>query len=193
MQFSAGLRYLLACDKRLEKVTLNGVTIRIGKTPYNYKGPEIAHLVGHEVLAWFDPENPEIITITNPDRSNPICVARSENPSALESLIEPEAGTLGRELARVEGQAAYMKTRFNVVKAKFPLPQRQLLDAAQAGELGEQIAAQKSEIVEIATRRQRHRSQARRIVRETGIAISENAQPEDARRVLEFLNQKESA
>ena len=144
MQFNATLRYLLAHDKRLARVTLNGVTIQIGKQKFNYRGQEIAHLVGREVLAWFDPENPETIVVTNPDRTNPICVPRSENPSALESLIEPEAGTLGRELARIEGQASHMKTRFNVVKAKFAMPQRQLLVDAQTLDLGAQIIVAKS-------------------------------------------------
>jgi len=32
MQFSAGLQYLLAHDKRLATVTTNGVTIQVGKT-----------------------------------------------------------------------------------------------------------------------------------------------------------------
>ncbi len=192
MQFAAGLRYLLAHDKRLERVTTNGVTIQIGKTKFNYRGQEIAHLVGREVLAWFDPENPEIIVITNPDRTNPICVTRSENPNALESLIAPESGTLSRELSRIEGQASHMKTRFNVVKAKFPLPQRQLLIAARVAELGEQMAAQKSEITEESTRRRRQRGQVQRIAQGTGMVLAEDAQPDDARRVFEFLNKKES-
>jgi len=192
MQFSAGLRYLLAHDKRLARVTLNGVTIQVGKTKFNYRSVEIAHLVGREVLAWFDPENPETIVVTNPDRTNPICVSRSENPNALESLIAPESGTLGRELSRIEGQASHMKTRFNVIKAKFPLPQRQLLAAAQAMELGAEITLQKTELTEKATRRQQQRSQVQRIAQGTGIALAETAQPDDARRVLEFLNQKET-
>jgi len=145
MQFSAGLRYLLAHDKRRARVTLNGVTLQIGKQKFNYRGREIAHLVGREVVAWFDPENLESLVVTNPDRTNPICVGRSENPSALESLVAPEAGTLGRELARIEGQASYMKTRFNVVKAKFPLPQRQLLAAAQAEQRGREIESSRKE------------------------------------------------
>ena len=148
IQFNAALRYLLAHDKRLARVTLNGVTIQIGKQKFNYRGREIAHLVGREVLAWFDPENPETIVVTNPDRTNPICVARSQNPNALESLIEPDAGTLGRELARIEGQASYMKTRYNVVKAKFPLPQRQLLADAKGDLLGYQIDSRKSAVAD---------------------------------------------
>ena len=148
MQFNAQLRYLLAHDKRLARVTLNGVTIQIGKKKFNYRGQEISHLVNREVLAWFDPENPETLVVTNPDRTNPICVALSENPSALESLIAPESGTLGRELSRIEGQASYMKTRFNVVEAKFQLPQRQLLAEAKTDLLGSRIESQKIAMAE---------------------------------------------
>jgi hypothetical protein len=197
MQYHAGLRYLLAHDKRLAQVTLNGVTIQIGKTKFNYRGKELAHLVGREVLAWFDPEYPESIVVTNPDRTNPICVSRSENPSALESLVAPDSGMLGRELSRIEGQASHMKTRYNVVKAKFELPQRRLLADAQVLELGEAMAAQKIELSEITTRRQRQRSQAQKFAQRTGITVperaQENLQPEDARFLSEFLDGKETA
>ena len=196
LQFSAGLRYLLAHDKRLARVTLNGVTIQVGKQKFNYRGREIAHLVSREVLAWFDPENTESIVVTNQDRTNPICVARSENPSALESLVAPESGTLARELARIEGQASYMKTRFTVVKAKFPLPQRQLLAAAQVVELGDQIAAQKGEQAQRTTHRQSLRGRAQRFAQRTGIAVPERAQenlkPDDARTLSDFLDGKEA-
>jgi hypothetical protein len=196
MQFDAGLRYLLANDKRLARVTLNGVTIQIGKTKFNYRGQEIAHLVGREVLAWFDPENPETIVVTNPDRTNPICVARSENPNALESLIAPESGTLGRELSRIEGQASHMKTRFNVVKAKFVLPQRQLLADANTDLLGHRINALKSDASEKATIKKRQRGQVQRFAQRTGIAVperaQENIQPDDARFLSAFLDGKET-
>jgi hypothetical protein len=192
MQFSAGLRYLLAHDKRLARVTLNGVTFQIGKQKFNYLGREIAHLAGCEVLVWFDPENPESIVVTNPDRTNPICVARSQQPGALERLTDPESGTLGRELARIEDQASHMKTRFNVIKAKFPLPQRRLLATAQAMELGQEITAQRNDMAERSTRWQRQRGQAQRLTQRTGIAVPghalENLDNAKARRLAEFLD-----
>jgi hypothetical protein len=195
MQFPAGLRYLLANEKRLAQVTLNGVTIQVGKQKFNYRGAEIAHLVGREVLAWFDPENPETLVVTNPDRTNPICVARSETPNALESLIAPESGTLGRELSRIEGQASAMKTRYNVLKAEFQLPQRQLLAAAQTVELGEQIAAQKNVRSEQVSRRRQQRGQAQRFAQRTGIAVPERAletlDSATTRRLAEFLDGKD--
>ena len=191
MQFSAGLRYLLAHDKRQSRVTLNGVTIQIGKQKFNYRGQEIAHLVGREVLTWFDPENPEIITVTNLDRTNPICVARSENPSALECLVEPDSGRLGRELSRIEGQASYMKTRFNVVKAKFPLPQRQLLASAQTIELSREIDAQRRDLTNRVEKQKTNHRRARTLTQRTGIVVPEraekNLQPDDLRELAEFL------
>ncbi len=187
MQFSAGLRYLLAHDKRLARVTLNGVTIQIGKQKFNYRGREVAHLVGHEVLAWFDPESPECIVVTNPDRTNPICVSRSEQPGALESLTDPDTGTLGRELARIEHQASHMKTRYNVVRTKFPLPQRQLLGAAQAVRLGDEIESHKSAVatrtVESRRRTAANKSRARRMDIPT-VLVGDD---EQSRRALELL------
>lgn len=194
MQFNAGLRYLLAHDKRLERVTLNGVTLHIGKQKFNYRGAEIAHLVGREVLAWFDPENPETIVVTNPDRTNPICVARSENPNALEDIIEPDAGILRQELRRIEGQASHMKTRFNVVKAKFALPQRRLLAEAQAVELGVEIETQKNRVAEMASQKRRQNDRAQKLARQTGIVVPEHArenlQSDDVKILSDFLNDK---
>jgi hypothetical protein len=188
MQFSAALRYLLAHDKRLLPVTLNGVTVQVGKRKFNYRGQEISHLVGRKALVWFDPENPETAVVTNPDRTNPICVSRSESPNALESIIVPESGILKNELARIEGQASYPKTRYNVVKAKFALPSRLLLNAAPAVELGEQIAARQAEHSEAATRRQQARSRAQKIMRETGIAVSERTQGQVTDAEIKDLN-----
>lgn len=194
IQFNAGVRYLLAHDKRLARVTLNGVTIQVGKQKFNYRGTEIAHLVGRDVLAWWDPENPETIVVTNSDRTNPICVARSENPNALESIMAPDSGVLAQELSRIERQASYLKTRFNVVKAKFPLPQRQLLAAAQTVELGAEITAQKAEHTERGQERQRQRTRAQRLYQRTGMVISEKAEknlrPEDVSRLAKLLNEK---
>ncbi len=189
-QFHAALRYLLAHDKRLARVTLNGVTVEIGKKRFNYRGREIAHLVGREVLVWFDPENPEIIVVTNPDRTNPICVTRSEKPNALESLIAPDSVTLTKELSRVEHQASYMKTRFNVLKTKFPLPQRELLRTAQmdrAIDLGAQIINGKSEISDRQAQASRRTAANKDKARRQNVASVLVDDSEETRRALELL------
>lgn len=191
IQFGAQMRYLFAHDKRVTRITLNGVTLQIGKQRFNYKGRQIAHLVGREVMAWFDPENTEILTVTDLNRENPICVERSQNPNALEALTDPDAGTLASEMKRIEGQASHMKTRFNVIKNKFPLPQRQLLADAQSVDLGQQIDQDKEIIRKQQTERKQRRSRNARFEQDTGIAVPANGQsegtPEDARALREFL------
>jgi hypothetical protein len=163
MQFSAGLRYLLAHDKRPAKVTLNGVTFQVGKQKFNYRGNEIAHLVGQDVLAWFDPENPEVLVVTDMQRRNPICVSRSKEVSALECVTDPDFGRLAQELRRVAGQASYMKARFTAVKSKFPMPQRRALADARTLQLGQQIEEQKTARKEKTARVERMRRQAQRM------------------------------
>ena len=192
MQFSAGMRFLLAHDKRPARVTLNGVTIQVGKQKFNYRGKEIAHLVGREALVWFDPENAESLVVTDMDRKNPICVARSQEVSALESLVEPDSETLGTELERVAYQAKYMKARFNVLKTKFELPQRRLLVDAQTAELGQQIERGKKKINEQRQTETKNRIAASKLERETGIAIphravSSGVSSDKARRLRDFL------
>jgi hypothetical protein len=194
-QFTAGLRYLLAHEKRIARVTLNGVTIQIGKRKFNYKGREIAHLVGREALAWFDPENPDVLVITDMNREDPICVARSQEPNALEILGGPGSGQLGVELARIEGQASHMKTRFNLLKAKFPLPERKALAAAQTIELGQQIELGKSRIRQAGVELQRQRNRAGDLARKTGIVVPGRAlgktESEDAKDLRAFLTDGE--
>jgi hypothetical protein len=163
MQFSAGLRYLLAHDKRPAKVTLNGITFQVGKQKFNYRGNEIAHLVGQDALLWFDPENPESAVVTDMQRRNPICVARSNEVNALECVTDPDSGRLAQELRRVAEQASYMKARFTAVKSKFPMPQRRSLTDVRTLQLGQQIEEQKTARKEKTVRVDRMRRQAQRM------------------------------
>jgi hypothetical protein len=163
MQFSAGVRYILAHDKQPRTVGLNGITFKVGKKSFNYRGEEIAHLVGREVLTWFDPENSETLVVTDMQRRNPICVTRSKEVSALECLTDPDSGRLAGELRRIEDQASYMKARFKAVKAKYPMPERLALASARTVQLGQQIEEQKIAQREKAGRVDRMHDQARRL------------------------------
>ena len=191
IQFPAGLRYLLAHDKRQVRVTLNGVTIQVGKQPFNYQGREIAHLVNREVLAWFDPENPDVLTVTDFDRKNPICVQRSENPNALECVVDPDSGTLGRTLERIEDQASYAKTRFSVLKTKFPLPERRALADAQTVKLGRQMDHGKAVVRERMNRGRTNAARASQLQREFGLPFSPDAMGDctskEIRELQEFI------
>jgi hypothetical protein len=147
-QFTPELRYLLAHEKREKQVTLNGITLEFGKKKFTYRGPEIAHLVPHreKVLTWFDPENPDVLVVTDLNRENPICVNRAESPGALECLVDPSNRKLATELRRIEDQASYVKTRYNVLNTKFQRPQRRLLATQQQIDTGREIETKKQNL-----------------------------------------------
>src|ERR1019366_9206408 len=187
MQFSAGLRYLLAHDKRPAKVTLNGVTFQVGRQKFNYRGKEIAHLVGQDVLAWFDPENPETLTVTDMQRRNPICVARSHEVSALECVTDPDSGRLAQEMRGIAGQGSHMKARFIAVKSKFPMPQRRARADVRTLQLGQQIEEQKTARKEKTVRVDRMRRQAHRMAI-PAVMIDDDP---DTQRGLELLAEAE--
>jgi hypothetical protein len=172
MNFEAGIRFLLACHKEERWVTFNGVTLQYGKQIFNYRGQEIAHLVGRMVLAWFDPENPETLVVTDMKRKNPICVARSQSPNALEALVEPESGTLARELERVGQQASYMKTRYNTIKLKFGLPCRQTVVDSQTRELAGQFNRAKAATQAQDRARRQQVADKQQFERETGVPLT---------------------
>ena len=182
MQFGPQLRYLLAHDRRRVHVTLNGITIQIGKRKFNYKGREIAHLVGRDALAWFDPENSELLTVTDLDRRNPICVSLCQEPGALDVVLHPDSMVTAQEQRRIEDQASHMKTRFNVIKAKFPLPARKALADAQTIELGKEIEQQR----EIRTDHQNTLNRVRRKAGASGAAIPQ--QPKRIERVQDGMD-----
>jgi hypothetical protein len=116
-----------------------------------------------DALAWFDPENPETLVVTDMQRRNPICVARSKEVSALECVTDPDSGRLAQELRRVAGQASHMKARFTAVKSKFPMPQRRALTDVRTLQLGQQIEEQKTARKEKTVRVDRMRKQAHRM------------------------------
>jgi hypothetical protein len=85
-----------------------------------------------------------------------------------------------------------MKTRFNVVRAKFPLPQRQLLADAKGDLLGYQIDSRKSAISArtVASRRRTaaNKNKARRLDIPT-VLVGDD---EQSRRALELLGESSS-
>jgi hypothetical protein len=162
IEITPGVRYLLAHHKEEKVVTPGGrrgdrgggITFQVGKQTFRYFGRELAHLIGERVLAWFDPENPELLTVTDMNRRNPICVPRHQEVSALAELTGDQ-DLLAQELARSSGHMSHMKTRYNVLKSKFPLPSRQNLIAAHVIDTGQQIDEQKE------TFREKKRARAR--------------------------------
>lgn len=109
-------RYLLADTVEKVKIGRNGISLRRGKELFTYKNEETGRLKGKEVLAWFSPETPEILCVTDLKRQNPFTVERAQAVP----LMGADPDLLAQELARNEEHNAYGKRLYKAVKQRFP-------------------------------------------------------------------------
>jgi hypothetical protein len=135
--------HLLAHDRRKVKVGANGITIQIGKQRFNYKDRETGARVGEEVLAWFNPQRPDLLPCTD--------LAQREVFTVQRSCEIPAVGATREQLARENGLIAahqgYASELYRVIKNTLPpVHYRRNLVDGKTERVGEQIAAQRTAI-----------------------------------------------
>jgi hypothetical protein len=170
IKFDAPCRYLLAHHKTAIKVGKNGITLRFGKKAFNYHSEETGSRIGQTVLAWFNPEEPEVLVITDMQRRNPVSIQRTQLVPAFDAPSE----LLKEELSKVASHQNYGRARCVVLKAKFPQLFRKTVIDRQTVEVGHEIAAQKAEIQS----RKRQFNRNRRAAAELGILLPKSGAEE---------------
>ena len=141
----ASCRYLLAHHKMPVTVKDNGIVFTLCGRRYQYFGPELGPCRYQKMIAWFNPELPDLLTVTDRNNRNAFTLERHQEVSALAALTGTQEA-YERELARAAGFNAHLKTRYRLLKLKFPQTFRQNLVDTRAVVLGEQMAQQKAEI-----------------------------------------------
>lgn len=131
--------HLLAHYVRPIHVTANGICFRVGKKSYVYRNERTGQDRGKTVLAWFDPETPDFIAVTDMDRKKPYLVERS---LPVDFLAAPGDANYENEIAKAAAHSSYLRTRYHSLKATFrPTFRRNVVDvqtAATAQELQQQ-------------------------------------------------------
>jgi len=186
-----GCRYLLSHHMRPLRVTSNGVTLRFGKQVYNYRNEQTGRLRGQQVLAWFNPELPEIITITDTNRENPFAVGRTQEVPAMDASEE----LLAQEMERINAHMSYGRTRYRTLKAKYSVPFRRTIADADTVNLGVEIATQQQATQERVAAEQKKQVRARKTFSRLGMNAPREIRPgqmEAAERLNELLNDEES-
>ncbi len=113
-------RYLLADTVEKVRVGRNGISIVRGKDRFTYKNELTGRLKGKEVFAWFSPENPEVLCVTDLKKRNPFTVERAQSVP----LMGADADLLAQEMARNELHNAYGKRLYRATKQRFPKEKR---------------------------------------------------------------------
>lgn len=113
--------HLLAHYVSERVVGVEGIKFKIGGQDYIYRDEHTSALRGQTVLAWFDPEYPDSLGVTDLKERNPVLVRRSQPVDFLAAMDagSPANRTYQMELEKVAAHNAYPKARFNVLKATF--------------------------------------------------------------------------
>jgi len=186
-KFGASSRYLLAHHRRPARVTRNGITLRFGKNAFNYRNEATGRLIGQTVLAWFNPEAPDVLCVSDMERRNVFAVERSQEVPAVDAPEE----LLSTEQARIAAHQAPAKTYYRMLRSKFvPAFRHNLVDAATTDlgrQMHEQTAAREQE--------QKQQSRARKTFDRLGMQSPRRIRPgqaEAAARLEKLLSEEEA-
>lgn len=168
VRYDASCRYVLSHHKRPIRVTSNGITLRFGKQVYNYRSENTGRLRGQIVLAFFNPECPETLAVTDMDRRNPFCVARSQDVPAMDAPPE----LLSQELARIEEHMSHAKTRYRVLKSKYDQQFRINRVDRATRDVGERIRLQTDEVKSETNRQESALRKARKVAARIGMEVT---------------------
>lgn len=155
-KFDATCWHLVAHYVKELPVTTNGISFRIGKQNFIYRNERTGQDRGQHVLAWFDPECPELLCVTDLKRRNPYLVERSRPVDFLAAADDP---AFERELASAAAHSAYPKARFNVLKSKFQTTFRRNVVDVETADLAREIREQRE--VKTVERKQQDAQSAR--------------------------------
>lgn len=159
-------RYLLAHHKWPRKVGRNGIKLRFGKNSYVYRNEETGRLIGQQVLAWFNPDMPELLAVTDMNRENPFTVERANDIPAMDASPE----LLAEGMASVEAHNGYARNRYRMLASKIKVPVRTNLVDRPTAELGLAIERQVEEVQKDRRARKTRQTKARGALAALGFA-----------------------
>lgn len=121
VKFDESCWHLLAHYVSQRTVGVDGITFRIGNQQYVYRDENSSNLRGREVLAWFDPECPELLGVTDLKGRNPRLIQRSTGVDFLACMDREsrDGKQFADELAKVAGHNSYPKARYKVLYSRF--------------------------------------------------------------------------
>jgi hypothetical protein len=150
VKFDASCWHLLAHYVSERAVGVDGISFKIGNQLYNYRDENSSSLRGRSVLAWFDPEYPDLLGVTDKHGRDPRLIQRSKAVDFLACMDRD--GQSGKEfhdeLAKVAGHNSYPKARYKVLYCKFNPTFRKNLVAPGVANVAETFEAGRKDIQE---------------------------------------------
>ena len=161
-------RHLVSHYVKQVPVTENGIRFQIGAKNYVYRNERTGLDRGKQVLAWFDPECPDFLSVTDLNKRNPYTVERSQK---VDFIAEPGDPNFEHQLSLVAAHNAYPKARFHVLKTKFGRDFRRNFIDATTAELGQEMSAQRQTMEAAQKEQTAQTNKARRAANKLGLAV----------------------
>ena len=139
------LRYLLASHRQCASVTRAGVALFSGK--YRYQSEVTGAKQGEQVIAWFDPEHPETLAITDLRGENVQTVPRIAKVDAYNGFLgTPQVATRSQSL--VNAHNGYGRRRHSELRTKYFPPARIVVAETATLEKGREMNRQRATVIE---------------------------------------------
>jgi len=198
LRLSAETRFVLASYKRRLTVGANGISFTFHNETFNYRSAQTGRLRGKEVVAWFNPLQPELLSVTDLEEEIPFTVERCEEISAEEATAEE----LETAHAQCKAHSIYGRRLYRAVAQEFPEDfasqmVRHVDVSPEAKELGEHMAAQRAAVSEARKRREREEQRAKSLARKFGITVPDDkpfrpGQAEALQRLVKALTEDDA-
>jgi len=143
----------------------NGITLCFGRKSFVYRNAETGRLRGQRVLAWFNPELPELLAVTDLNRENCFSVERAQEVPAMNASPE----LIEQELSRIEAHNVYVRHRYRVLGPKINVPVRPTIMDRSTAELGRAIDEQATASKRDRAKHKNRATKARRVLMQLGL------------------------
>ncbi len=187
-------RYLLANHRIKVQVGRNGICFRHGKQSYAYRNEQTGALKGRTVLAWFNPEFPEILHVTDVKFGSAFSVERVHPIPAMSATDED----ISAALAKNAQHDAYAKALYKAIVPEFSdhFMRRRfkpvLVDRPEYSALGEAMKQNQERMVNATRKHERLDSDVLQKARRLGFSAYGMARdPERASRGLDLMEAAE--
>ncbi len=144
-KLDAGCRHWLAHHRKPVEVRGGAISFTLRGEKFTYRHEDLSPLgEGGKVLAWIDPEMPEIITVTDMKHEHPLAIERCQQPNALAVLMDETDPVLASESAKVQRHQRYWAGEHRTLKAKFEPTFRKNVVSRKVVALGEEMDRQRT-------------------------------------------------
>lgn len=188
-------RHLLAYHRKPLVVRGGAVAFRLRGEIFSYRHEALSRHEGQTLLGWLEPENMDVITVTDMKRGNPLTVERDAHPNA---DVANNGGdeVLRRETAKIQRHQRFLGTLHRTMKAQFGPKFRQVVTPISEARIGAEIEAQRVQVRDQTEASRRNEERGARRLRDLGLSpqtVSPAADlDQESKRLMDSLRQLQS-